>query len=81
MRNIKRFHHSGHSIQRMLERGLSEQAIKDTVKYAEVCVRQRKGENGGIVYRCEKSIEGRLLVVAAEIKDAECWLLTAFFDE
>ncbi len=65
----------------MVERGLSEQAIKDAVKYAAVFVRQKKGENGGWVYRCEHKIEGRILVVAAEIRNTECWLLTAFFDE
>jgi len=37
-----------------------------------------KGQHGGIVFELRKTVDGKTLVVAAEIKATECWIMTGY---
>jgi hypothetical protein len=75
---IKTFRDSTHAGNRRRERGISVQAMKDVVQYHHKKTQQYRGEHGGFVYRFSKSVGGRTLVVVAEVKKHECWLISAW---
>ena len=79
METIKTFHDSTHARIRREERIISIEAMKDVVKYPQTKRQQYRGEHGGFVYRFGKAVNGRTLVVVAEIKAQECWLISAFY--
>lgn len=76
--HINQFHFSEHARRRVSERELSEEQIRDVVNYHDKKRQQYKGEHGGFVYRFEKTVDGSTLVVAAEIKRQEAWIVTSF---
>ncbi len=53
--------------------------MKDVVKYHDTRKQQYRGEHGGFVYRFSKSTDDMTLVVVAEVKKGECWLISAFY--
>ena len=53
--------------------------MKNVVGYPDAEEFLRKGIHGGRVFKLRKTVAGRTLVVVAEIKGKECWLLTGFF--
>jgi hypothetical protein len=73
-----RFHSSAHERLRVDERNLSLENMKATVNYPGKVRNQRPGVRGGTVKRFEKTVDGRTLVVVAEVKGHECWLMTGF---
>jgi len=76
--NVTKFHLTRHVQQRMLQRGLSVQDLKDVVKYAQNPFKQKQGTHGGTIYRFSKQ-RGRVTVtVVAEVKSQECWLITGW---
>jgi len=76
--DVKKFHFSGHAVRRVAERNLSKQQIKDVVHYHDKKQQKCRGEHGGFLYRFEKSLEGKCLVVVAEIKKTEAWIVTSY---
>ena len=54
--------------QRIAERGLSIEAMKDVVKYPQQKHQQYRGEHGGIVFRFSKQRGQANMTVVAEIK-------------
>ena len=54
------------------------QQMKDVVNYSETRRQQYKGNHGGFVYRFEKTVSGKRLVVVAEVKGSEAWLMTGW---
>ena len=77
--NPIRFHLTEHLKRRVDQRGLSVEALKSVIRYPDWQHQQRRGEHGGFVYRFEKTVQGKTLVVAAEVKKSDCWIVTAFF--
>jgi hypothetical protein len=79
LQRIETFHDSAHAGVRRKERGATEQEMKDVINYHEKKVQQYKGNHGGFVYRFEKTVDGKTLIVVAEVKKAEAWLVSCFY--
>jgi len=74
------FHLTRHLKLRVDQRELSVDSLKDVIKCPDWRHQQRRGEHGGFVYRFEKTVfEGKTLVVVAEVKKSECWIISGFF--
>jgi hypothetical protein len=71
---------SRHFAQRIAERGVSAEYAKDVVKYAEEEKKLQPGQNGGTLKSFTKTVDGRKLTVIAELKNNECWLATAYYE-
>ena len=54
------------------------QAMKDVVNYPDAKTQQYRGLHGGYVYRFYKTVGKATLVVVAEVKKDECWLMSAW---
>jgi hypothetical protein len=80
MENVKRFHLTPHSARRLSDREISAEEMKDAVKYHDEKHPMGPGENGGKKYKFAKKTNGRTLVVIAELKKGECWLITTFYE-
>ena len=66
-----RFHTTRHEALRVSERELSVENMTRNKTWA--------GTHGGTVRKFRKTVEPKTLVVVAEIKGKDCWLLTGFF--
>lgn len=53
--------------------------MKAVVNYPEKMTQQYRGKHGGMVYRFSKSAGPRELVVIAEVKKSEAWLVSCFY--
>ena len=53
--------------------------MKNAVRYPESQQNLRTGTHGDTVRKFRKTVEAKTLVVVAEIKGKDCWLLTGFF--
>ena len=76
-----RFHVTKHAALRFMERGVSLESAKDVVKYSKQVEKLQSGHNGGTLKRFRKTADGKTLVVVAEVKDKDCWIATAYYDE
>ena len=74
-----RFHQTKHQALRVSERALSFENMKNVVRYPDAEQALRRGFHGGMVKKFRKTVDAKTLVVVAEIKGKECWLLTGFF--
>lgn len=61
------------------ERGVSIQAMKDVVNYHDKVKQQYKGKHGRIVHRFSKTVDHKTLIVIAEVKKTEAWLVSCFY--
>lgn len=75
-----RFHGTRHAAQRLAERGISEEDLKAVIRSPACHADLRRGRHGGIIRKFRKP-NGRVLVVVAEIKRDEAWLLTAYYED
>jgi hypothetical protein len=75
------FHDTTHAGTRRQERQLSVELMKDTICQHERRIQHRRGEHGGFVYEFRRRVAGKTLVVVAEIKKHECWLITGYYEE
>ena len=73
-----RFHQTKHQAIRVSERDLSLENMKNVVSYPDESSFLRKGFHGGRISKFRKTVDGRTLVVVAEIKAKEYWLWTGF---
>lgn len=81
MENVKTFHFTPHSVRRLCERGISAEDMKGVVKHHEDKDFQSQGEHSGKVYRFSRHLcNGKKLVVIGELKRAECWIITAYYE-
>lgn len=55
--------------------------MKDTICQHDRRMQHRRGEHGGFVYEFHRHGGGKKLVVIAEVKKHECWLITGYYDE
>ena len=75
-----RFHGTRHAAQRLAERAISEEDLKAVVRSPAGHEVLRSGRHGGSIKKLRKP-NGRTLVVVAEIKGHDVWLLTAYYEE
>jgi hypothetical protein len=75
-----RFHGTRHAARRLAERGISEEDLKAVVRSPASHENLRRGRHGGVIRRFSKP-DGRALIVVAEIKHDEAWILTAFYED
>lgn len=64
----------------MRERGLKLEDIKAVVRSPHSKGDLGKGPHGGVKRKFWKSAGGRTMIVVAEIKADECWLVTGYYD-
>ncbi len=75
-----RFHGTRHAAQRLAERAISEEDLKAVVRSPASREDLRSGRHGGTIRKLRKG-NGRTLVVVAEMKGQEVWLLPAYYEE
>lgn len=75
-----RFHSSRHEALRVVERALSLENMKNVIRYPDRSADLKRGKKGGIVKKFWKTVDQRTLVVVAEIKDTDCWIITAYHE-
>ena len=46
-----------------------------------VSILKRKGNHGGFIWLFSRAFESKVLVVVAEIKGNECWIITGYWEE
>jgi len=78
-----RFHDTAHLEKRARERGFSVEQAKVTVNDASSILKTpiRKGNHGGLIQLFFRAFESRILVVVAEVKQNECWIITGYWEE
>lgn len=78
-----RFHDTAHVEKRARERGFTvEQAILTINDPASTLkAPPRKGNHGGFIWLFFRLFESRILVVVAEVKNNECWIITGYWEE
>ena len=78
-----RFHDTAHVEKRARERGFTvEQAMLTITAPASILkAPPRKGNHGGFIWLFFRLFESRILVVVAEVKDNECWIITGYWEE
>jgi hypothetical protein len=77
---VTQFYLTAHLKRRLEERGLLLELLKDVIKYPNKRTQQRRGEHAGFNYRHEKTVDGNTLIVVAEIKKHECWIVTGYYE-
>lgn len=75
------FHDTTHAGTRRQERQLSFEQMKNTVCQHQRRIQHQRGEHGGFVYEFHQRAAGKTLVVIAELKRQECWLITGYHEE
>jgi hypothetical protein len=81
VQRIEIFHTTSHAIQRVQERGLALDSMKQAVIYHDSRTQQYRGDHGGYVYKFKKTVDGNTLAVIAEVKENECWLMSGFYEK
>ena len=78
-----RFHDTAHVEKRARERGFTvEQAMLSINDPASILkTPPRKGNHGGLIWLFFRRFESRILIVVAETKDNECWIITGYWEE
>lgn len=67
-----------HSRLRVSQRQLFLDDMRNVVQYHDRRRQQYRGEHGGFVYRFEKTVDSDRLIVIAEVKKSECWLVSGW---
>lgn len=66
---------------RLAERKISLEYVKTVVRYANDEKKLQQGTHSGALKRFTKSDGNRILTVIAEIKQNDCWLATAYYED
>ncbi len=77
------YHDTAHAEKRARHRGFTiEQATLTINKPASILkTPPRKGNHSGFVWLFFRAFESRILVVVAEVKANECWIITGYWEE
>jgi len=77
------FHDTVHVENRARERGFRlEQAMLTINEPASILkTPPRRGNHGGMIWLFFRPFENRVLVVVAETKSHECWIITGYWEE
>ena len=74
-----KFRLTRHVRERALERGLSLEDVRAVVRAPETVKHLGHGPHGGLRRKFSKSSGARRMIVVAEIKGKDCWLVTAYY--
>jgi hypothetical protein len=76
------FHDTSHIEKRARERGFTIDQAKLTIEGPSSILKTppRRGNHGGMLWLFVRRFEGRTLVVIAEIKLNECWIVTGYWN-
>jgi hypothetical protein len=77
------FHDTRHIEKRARERGFKVEQAMLTIDQPGSILKTpvRKGNHGGFIWLFFHAFESRILVVVAEIKGNECWIITGYWEE
>ena len=78
-----KLHDTAHLEKRARDRGFTiEQATLAINEPASILkTPPRKGNHGGFIWLFFRAFESRILVVVAEVKANECWIITGYWEE
>ena len=71
---------TAHFALRLAERNLSLENVKSVVQSATDVRLLRRGQSGGKVSMFKKAVDGKTLAVVAEVKNVDCWIVTAYYE-
>lgn len=74
-----KLHFQLHYMRRMVQRGFNDEQCQRVVNSPEIKIAQGPGERGGTVFRMQKTVDGKNLVVVAELIKKRCLLNNCFF--
>lgn len=77
------FHDTAHAEKRARERGFTLEEAMVTVNEPSSILKTppRRGNQGGMIWLFFRKFASRVLVVVAETKNHECWILTGYWEE
>jgi hypothetical protein len=75
-------HDTSHVEKRARERGFTVEEATLTVNFPDRILKTppRRGNQGGMLWLFFRAFEDRLLVVVAEIKLNDCWIITGYWE-
>lgn len=78
-----RFHDTVHVEKRARERGFTVEEAKLTIGKPGSILKTppRKGNHGGLIQLFFRRFNSRILVIVAEVKEHECWIITGYWEE
>jgi hypothetical protein len=76
------FHDTSHAETRARQRGFTLEQAMLTIDAPDSILKTppRRGNHGGMLWLFSRRFEGRTLVIVAEIKLNECWIITGYWN-
>lgn len=76
-------HDTAHVEKRGRERGFTIEQAELTINEPGSILKTppRNGNHGGLIWLFFRAFESRILVVVAEVKANECWIITGYWEE
>ena len=74
-------HFQLHYMRRQGQRKFTDEQCKKVINSPDLKVAQGHGFRGGTVFRMQKDVGGKILVVVAELLKNHAYLITAFFKD
>lgn len=75
------FHPTRHSMYRTSERSIADAEVEEVVRTGAVIHTNQRGVHGGLKRLYRKFVLSRVVVVVAEIRKKDCWVITAYAEE
>lgn len=77
-----RIQNTAHAESRARERGFTLEQAALTVNEPGSILKTppRRGNQGGFIWMFFRAFEGKMLVIVAETKNDECWIITGYWD-
>lgn len=66
---------------RTTERGIADVEVEEVVRTGAVIHTQDRGPHGGLKRLYKKYVAGKVVVVVAEVRKKDCWIITAYGEE
>jgi hypothetical protein len=66
---------------RTSERSIVDAEVEEVVKTGAVIHTNQRGVHGGLKRLYKKFVAGRVVVVVAEIRQKDCWVITTYAEE
>jgi hypothetical protein len=78
-----KLHDTAHLEKRARDRGFTIEQITPAINEPASILKTppRKGNHGGFIWLFFRAFESRILVVVAEVKANECWIITGSWEE
>ncbi len=77
------FHDTSHVAKRARERRFTVEQAMLTIDQPTRVLKTppRRGNHGGMIWLFFRAFGNRILVAVAEVKNNECWIITAYWEE